>query len=170
MASQTHDEVQWLTEAEQEAWRAYLRGSRALVVALDDALLEEGIRLSEYEIVSMLSEAEGGRLRMSQLAAIVVQSRSRLTHTAKRLERMGWVQRRSCLDDRRGVELVLTDTGRRAVEGLAASHVRSVREHLIDVMTPQEFATLGDAMGKVLRAAQASGVDTSNAPGIDTTQ
>ena len=106
------DEPRWLSDSEQSAWRAYLRGSRILEEALDRDLQAQGLALSEYEILSMLSEAPRARLRMSELADLVVQSRSRLTHTATRLEKRGWVVRESCLSDRRGVELVLTEQGR----------------------------------------------------------
>ena len=78
------DAPRWLTEPEQRAWRAYLRGSRLLEVSLDRALAPHGTQLSEYEVISMLSEAPGGRLRMSALADLVVQSRSRITHTSVR--------------------------------------------------------------------------------------
>jgi DNA-binding MarR family transcriptional regulator len=140
----------WLTPAEQASWRTYLRGSRLLMEALDTALVEHGVRLTEYEILSMLSEAPAGRLRMSVLAQLVVQSRSRLTHTATRLERLGWVERRSCLEDRRGVELTLTSTGREVLEDLSRTHVRSVRDNFVDLLSPEQFATLGEAMGRVV--------------------
>jgi DNA-binding MarR family transcriptional regulator len=140
----------WLTTDEQAGWRHYLRGTRLLNEALDAALVEHGLRLTEYEILSMLSEAPGGRLRMSVLAGLVVQSRSRLTHTATRLERLGWVERRSCLDDRRGVELTLTGTGRQVLEEVAKAHVASVRENFLDLLTPEQFATVGEAMGRVV--------------------
>lgn len=142
----------WLTESEQASWRAYLRGNRLISEVLDATLQQHGVRLTEYEILSMVSEAPGGRLRMSVLADLVVQSRSRLTHTAARLEERGWVNRVSCLEDRRGVELVLTRAGREAIEELAAIHVASVREHFVDLMTPEEFAALGQAMATVVRA------------------
>ncbi|MEP6648701.1 MAG: MarR family transcriptional regulator [Lapillicoccus sp.] len=147
------DEPRWLDDAEQQAWRAYLRGARFLEEALDRDLQAHGLQLSEYEILSMLSESEGGRLRMSDLADLVVQSRSRLTHTAARLEKRGWVVRQSCLSDRRGVELVLTDEGWERLTETAKAHVESVRRHLLDVMTPDEFAALGTAMAKVRDAA-----------------
>lgn len=150
-----HDrgEPRWLTEDEQEAWRAYLRASRALEVSLDRDLQTHGVGLSEYELLSMLSESPGGRLRMSTLADLIIQSRSRVTHTAARLEKRGWVTRESCLDDRRGVELVLTPAGRREVGAMAQIHVDSVRRHLVDVMSPEQFTALGEAMALV-RAAQ----------------
>lgn len=155
--TQDADGARWLDEDEQRAWRAYLRGSRMLELALDRDLGRFGTQLSEYEIISMLSEAPQGRLRMSALAELVVQSRSRVTHTAARLERRGWVRREPCLDDRRGVELVLTDEGRAAVEEMAPGHVASVRTHLIDLMTPEEFAALGRAMSHVRDEISESG-------------
>jgi DNA-binding MarR family transcriptional regulator len=155
--SSSPDERRWLSPQEQAAWRAYLRGSRLLEAALDKDLQSHGVQLSEYEIISMLSEAPGRRLRMSSLADLVVQSRSRLTHTAARLEKRDWVRRESCLDDRRGVELVLTDRGWDAVQGMAAVHVDSVRRHLVDTMTPEMFAALGSAMDAIRSAIVESG-------------
>lgn len=105
----------WLTPEQQDAWRQYLRGYRALEVALDGDLVTLGMSLAEYEILSMLSEADGQRMRMGALADIVVQSRSRITHTAKRLETRGWVTREACKGDARGVELVLTEQGMAAL-------------------------------------------------------
>lgn len=147
----------WLSEAEQLHWRAYLRGSRELTQALDKDLQDQGISLSEYELVSMLSEAPGMQMRMSTLADLVVQSRSRVTHTASRLEKKGWVKRTTTPEDGRGVLLLLTAKGRRAVERFAEVHVSSVRQHLVDVLSPEEFAAMGAAMGKV-RAAMGTGI------------
>jgi len=143
------DCVRWLSDAEQASWRAVLRGTRLLERALDDALGDAGLQLSEYEIISMLSEQSNHRLRMSELSAMVVQSRSRLTHTAKRLEDRGWVTREQCSDDRRGVELVLTTGGLTAVRDISRVHVQSVRDNLVDIMTPAQFAALGEAMAIV---------------------
>jgi DNA-binding MarR family transcriptional regulator len=149
--------TRWLSAQEQEHWRAYLRGSRLLEVSLDRDLQSHGVQLSEYEIISMLSEAPRHRLRMSGLADQVVQSRSRLTHTAARLEKRGWVRRESCLEDRRGVELVLTDAGLEAVREMAQVHVESVRRNIVDTMTPAQFAALGEAMAVMRDAILGSG-------------
>jgi DNA-binding MarR family transcriptional regulator len=153
------DGVRWLSADEQRAWRAYLRGTRELDVALDRDLQAEGVSLSEYELLSMLSEAPGGRLRMSALADLIVQSRSRVTHTAARLERRGWVLRTPAPDDGRGVLLELTGDGRAAVERFAVVHVRSVRRHLVDVLAPEQFRALGGAM-QAIRDAYAADPST----------
>ena len=152
------DGFTWLSDSEQASWRAILRGTRLLETALDDALHDSGLQLSEYEIISMLSESPSRRLRMSELAAMVVQSRSRLTHTAKRLEARGWVTREQCLGDRRGVELVLTPVGLEAVDEIAKVHVQSVRDNLVDIMTPAQFSAIGDAMAIVCDHLDPEGV------------
>lgn len=158
MAGTGDDDVRWLTDAEQASWRAILRGTRLLERALDDALGDAGIQLSEYEILSMLSEGPNHRLRMSELAAMVVQSRSRLTHTAKRLEDRGWVTREQCADDKRGVELVLTGGGLAAVGDISRIHVQSVRDNLVDIMSPEQFRAIGDAMAIVRDHLDPTGV------------
>ncbi|QDO89856.1 MarR family transcriptional regulator [Ornithinimicrobium ciconiae] len=150
------EDVRWLSAQEQGAWRAYLRASRLITVALDEGLTEHGTRLTEYEILSMLSEAPGGRLRMSALAQRVVQSRSRLTHTATRLEKLGWVERRAVREDRRGVELILAPKGWEVLKELSAVHVRDVRRVLIDRLDPDEFAALGRAMARIVEAYDVS--------------
>ncbi len=156
-------EPRWLDATEQSAWRAYLRGSRELEVALDRDLAEHGVSLPEYELVSMLSEAPAGRSRMSVLADYIVQSRSRVTHTAGRLEKRGWVVREPAPDDGRGVVLCLTDEGWAAIRDLACTHVRSVRRHLIDVLTREQLVALGDAMQSVRDANTSPGAEETNA-------
>lgn len=142
-------QTNWLDADEQQHWRAYLRGSRLLERALVDDLAPLGIQLTEYELLSMLSESPGHRTRMSRLADDIIQSRSRVTHTASRLEKRGWVERCRATDDGRGVEISLTDAGREALEGMAATHVDSVRRHLVDVLTPEQFTALGEAMAAI---------------------
>lgn len=149
MAAEETSPTRWLTHEEQQAWRAYLRAHRELQVALDRDLTDFGISLPEYELLSMLSEQEGDRARMSVLADLVVQSRSRVTHTAKRLEQRGWVRREPTPEDGRGVALALTPEGRRMIERAAPTHVESVRAHFIDLLTPEQMAVLRDAFSQV---------------------
>jgi DNA-binding MarR family transcriptional regulator len=137
---------QWLDAEEQHAWREYLRASRLLEAALDHDLQAQGLQLSEYEIISMLSEQPDRRLRMSEIAELVVQSRSRLTHTAGRLEKRGWVRREACAGDRRGVELVLTDVGYAEIQRMAPTHVDSVRRNLVAHLSREDMLALGRAM------------------------
>ena len=152
------DTPRWLDDDEQQAWRQYLHASRLLEAVMDRDLQAHGLQLSEYEIIAVLSEMPGRRLRMSALAEMVVQSRSRLTHTAGRLADRGWVRREACVGDRRGVELVLTDAGRDAVVQMAPTHLRSVRDNLVNPLSREDFLALGRAMAAVARAIEPGGI------------
>ncbi|MFC7489943.1 MULTISPECIES: MarR family winged helix-turn-helix transcriptional regulator [unclassified Knoellia] len=149
MAASENPATRWLTQEEQQAWRAYLRAHRELQVALDRDLTDFGLSLPEYELLSMLSEQEGDRARMSVLADLVVQSRSRVTHTAKRLEQRGWVRREPTPEDGRGVALALTPDGRRMIESVAPVHVHSVRANFIDLLSEAQLVSLHDSFAKV---------------------
>lgn len=159
-----HTETRWLTESEQRAWRAYLRGGRMLIEALDRGLAAYGLSLSEYEIISMLSEVHNRQMRMSELAELVVQSRSRLTHTATRLEKRGWVMREPCQGDRRGVLLTLTATGAAKVTQIAPVHLEQVRAHLVDRLNHEQFIALGGAMEVVISGLDGLGSDFDDTP------
>ncbi len=50
-------EEPWLTQAEQHAWRSYLRVSRHLEVRLDNEWHRVGLSFAEYELTSV----DGGR-------------------------------------------------------------------------------------------------------------
>jgi DNA-binding MarR family transcriptional regulator len=149
---------QWLDAQEQGVWREYLRASRLLEAALDHDLQAHGLQLSEYEILSMLSEHPDRRLRMSVIAEMVVQSRSRLTHTAGRLENRGWVRREACAGDRRGVELVLTDAGFAEITRMAPTHVASVRTNLLYHLAREDLLALGLAMARISDGILSTGV------------
>ena len=142
--------VRWLSADQQRDWRAFRDGTVLLLDALGRDLEERsGLSLHEYEVMVRLSEAEGRTLRMSQLAADIAHSRSRLTHTIARMEEAGLVRRTACSEDARGVNCVLTYEGWAALVATAPGHVESVREHLVDVLSGEQLAALGDAMDAV---------------------
>lgn len=143
----------WLNADQQGVWRAYLAGSARIDKHLDAKLRPFGLDLSEYEILVVLSEDEERRMRMSDLADAVHQSRSRLTHTVTRMERKGLVERVPCPEDRRGVIAVLTDAGMSLLVTAAPAHVASVREIFVDVVDPGDYKALGRAMRAILAVA-----------------
>jgi len=143
----------WLDESQQHIWRSYLLASTRLVEELDQALGPFDLSLPEYELLVRLSEAPGRRARMGDLASSVRHSRSRLTHTAKRMENKGLIRRESCAGDGRGVHAVLTDDGMALLIEAAPAHVESVRRAFVDAISPADFQALGRAMCGVLRTA-----------------
>lgn len=146
----TERATRWLDAEQQRHWRAFRNGVALLMEALGRELEEQsGLSLHEYEVLVRLSEAPCRRMRMSELASGIGHSRSRLTHTIARMEAAGLVQRRACASDLRGVECALTDTGFQRLVAAAPGHVESVRAHLVDVLTDEQLAALGEAMAVV---------------------
>lgn len=147
-----HADVAWLDDEEQQAWRAWVRGYRLVMQSLEDSLVDTGLRMGEYEILAMLSETPDGCLRMSALADLVVQSRSRLTHTAKRLEALGLARRAKSSGDGRGVEVTLTSEGYELVQRVAPVHLNAVRGTFLDHFPRAELLELGSGMRRVIVA------------------
>jgi len=146
----TADETRWLSTDQQEHWRAYLVGSARLADALGRQLdHDSGLSLSEYEVLVRLSEAPDHTLRMSLLADELAHSRSRITHTVRRLEASGLVERQACEADGRGVNCRMTDVGFARLQAAAPGHVTAVRTHLVDVLTDDQLRSLGEAMAAV---------------------
>jgi DNA-binding MarR family transcriptional regulator len=136
-------QTRWLDEYEQVTWRTYLAATKAIGEAIDSQLQRDAdIPLTYYEILVRLSEAADRMLRMSQLAERCLASRSRLSHAVTRLEERGWVERRPCADDGRGMLASLTTEGMAALADAAPGHVNAVREQIFDRLTPEQVKQL----------------------------
>jgi len=155
----TKPEPRWLDDAQQRAWRAFVLGSTLLFDRLDgDLRRHHGLSLVEYEILVRLSEREG-RMRMAQLAHSLAHSRSRVTHTIKRMEDAGLVTREDSPDDGRGVLAVITDRGRLMLDNVVPTHVNGVRDHLVDLADADDFAAVGRVFDAVADDLIASNPD-----------
>jgi DNA-binding MarR family transcriptional regulator len=142
-----------LDTRELRAWRGLLRVHAQLSKALDAQLeAAHGLQLTSYEVLMYLSDADGGRMRMNDLAASVLLSRSGLTRLVDRLEREGYLERCSCAHDARGAFAVLTQAGREKLEAARETHLAGVRELFLAHFTPEELDVLGDAWERVLKA------------------
>lgn len=145
-------ETRWLSDQEQQSWRAFIDGCRALFDVLDRQLqAESNLPHAYFEILIPLSEEPGRALRMSELAERARSSRSRLSHAVARLEERGWVRRTDCPTDKRGQLAELTDEGFAMVQAAAPGHVRAVREYLIDQLSPEQVRALGEIGDTMLR-------------------
>src|SRR5258708_4477614 len=144
------DDVRWLTEPEMEAWRGLVRSTTGLLATLDNELqAEHGMTLGDYEVLAHLSEARDRAIRMRALALRLRLSPSGITRRIDGLVKNGLVERRKCPSDRRGSNAVLTPLGLKTLETAAPTHVRGVREHFIDRLSPSEITQLASALSAI---------------------
>jgi len=143
-------EARWLDESQQSSWRALMMGITLLLDRLDADLRRSfDISLAEYEILVRLSERPHRQLRMAQLADAMAHSRSRVTHTVKRMEGAGLVERTTSAEDGRGVVCAMTEEGYALLETMAPVHVNGVRDYLVDLASDDDFEALGRVMNAV---------------------
>ncbi|WP_327683123.1 MarR family winged helix-turn-helix transcriptional regulator [Kitasatospora sp. NBC_00458] len=98
-------------------WRDLLARHAQTACLLDRELGERhGLGMSEFEVLERLVEGcDGGShgLRIQELADTVHLSQSALSRLIGRLEKAGLVTRAMCASDRRGIQVALTEDGRR---------------------------------------------------------
>ena len=131
-------------------WRAFLRTHALLVDVLGEELEQAcNLPLTWYDVLVNLAAAEGDELRMNDLASAVLLSRSGLTRLVDRMVAAGYVERRACPSDRRGLLAVLTPAGRDALRAAAPTHLRGVEEHFLARLDDEDLAALGRAFAKM---------------------
>jgi DNA-binding MarR family transcriptional regulator len=148
-------EAAWLDPDEMAAWRAFLHSGIRVLERLDAELqATHGLTLADYEVLSTLSEADDDKMRMTELSAVVLVSKSRLSYRVDRLEARGLVKRAATGSDRRAIYAVLDPAGRKLLEQAAPTHVDGVRRHLIDLLTPAQRRGLTHSLHRALASLE----------------
>jgi DNA-binding MarR family transcriptional regulator len=132
------------------AWILFLESYRRVIVTLDDELQSErGLSLAWYDVLIQLFDAPDHRLRMNELASVVLLSKSGLTRLVDRMEAAGLVERASSPTDRRGSFAVLTPRGEQVFRKAAPVHLDGIQRHFACHLTATEARTLARAFEKV---------------------
>lgn len=140
-------------ERQLAAWRAFLRAHARVVDRLDHELQkEQDLPLTWYDVLLHLAEAPDKRLRLSELASVLLLSRSGITRLVDRLVEEGLVERQVCDTDRRGSYAVLSAEGRARLRQAAPVHLRGVDEHFAAHLDDHEVEALRSGLEKVAGA------------------
>src|SRR5712692_7331794 len=132
-----------------EAWHSLLRAHATLMRQLEmDLEKETGLALADFDVLAQLSRA-GGHLRMTELAARALISRSGMTRRVARLVEEGLVRRANADADARGVVVMLTDSGLDRLTVAAPVHLRGVSDLFAAKLNDQELAVFERALTKV---------------------
>ncbi|MGX5358880.1 MarR family winged helix-turn-helix transcriptional regulator [Kocuria sp. KH4] len=139
-----------------DVWQLFFETSALLTTELETRLKEHGCSLMDYQVLLLLRDADHHRLRMGELAQRLVFSPSRLSYQIGVLEKRGWVRRRPCPEDRRGLEAELTAEGLAAFRRLRPAHARDVEELFLDVLEGDDAQRLRAVMERVARRVRPS--------------
>ena len=137
----------WLDGEQQRAWLAYIRVQLRLTYEMNRQLLaDSGMSLPDYDVLTGLSVAEGGRMQITVLAAQIGWERSRVSHHVRRMAARGLVACGLSAADKRVTEVTLTDQGRQALAEAAPGHVDLVRRLFFDGLPAGLVGPLSEAL------------------------
>lgn len=128
------------TEIEQNAWGGFL-GTYARMNRMieEDLQSHSNITHVEFEILLRLSWSENKKMRIQDIAAQSVLTRSGVSRVVERLEKAGLVTREEASEDRRGAYAVLTEEGAIRFQTAIQKHVEFVRKNFLSLFGEEEL-------------------------------
>ena len=133
-----------------ESWISFIRSHSAITRELSAQLQREhGLTLNDYEVLLVLSHAEGGKMRRVDLAETILLTASGITRLLEGLERAGYVCKETCPSDARVSYAKLTDDGRQKLSEAAVTHLRGIDELFLGRYSRSELATLAELLSRL---------------------
>ncbi|MGK5683755.1 MarR family winged helix-turn-helix transcriptional regulator [Actinoplanes sp. URMC 104] len=150
------DASPWLDGEQQRAWLAWIRLQMRLSYEINRQLqADSGLSMADYDVLTALSVAPGGRHPITVLANGLGWERSRVSHHVKRMAKRDLVRMQAAAHDARVTEVGLTDTGRRVLEEAAPGHVALVKRLFFGGLQGSQVLPLAELLetvyGHVLR-------------------
>jgi DNA-binding MarR family transcriptional regulator len=147
-----------LNESERIAWIRLALVSQGIPALLDAQLrADSAITHFEYLVLNFLDGPEGPSVPMTRLAELTSGSLSRLSHVVARLEKAGYATRSRSADDGRVTVATITPTGKEVFRAAAPGHVANIRRLVFDHLDPEDVATLGTIMAKLVPSVDPHG-------------
>ena len=149
-----------LDHLQSSVWRLFLTAHTRLVDRIELKLAEAKLPpLEWYDVLLALKEADGYRLRLSELADCVLLSRSNLTRLVDRLEKAELLSREPCPSDRRGTFAILTESGLAMQQRMWAIYAEGIAHHFAAHISDDEAKRLQDVFKRLLTAAEPNQAD-----------
>jgi DNA-binding MarR family transcriptional regulator len=108
-----------------------------------------GLSINDFEVLLRLDPVSPPGLRLGELRSAVRLTQPSLSREVARLEHRGWLARADVPDDGRGVLVSITAGGRDVLRRAVPVHAQTIREFLLDLLTPGELDLLAQALGRV---------------------
>jgi MarR family transcriptional regulator, 2-MHQ and catechol-resistance regulon repressor len=116
-------------------WIVLTRCHRALSQFVERSIVESGLCLSDFAALEVLLHK--GPLTISEIQAKVPLASGSMTAAVDRIERKGFIIRKTTPEDRRARLLELTPAGKRVVESAFKKHAQDL-EAVMSVLSEEE--------------------------------
>jgi DNA-binding MarR family transcriptional regulator len=143
----TTDDTAWLDHDELAAWVNLIKLASRIVTLTDGEFRRtRSITGRDYELLHHVSTSDDGR-RLNELASLIDDTSSCITHRVNRLYTAGLVDKESDSTDLRARRVVLTPAGRALLEQTAPEHVARVRAWITDPLDRTDLVELARITG-----------------------
>jgi DNA-binding MarR family transcriptional regulator len=127
-----------------------LRSYSALTREMSARLHEgHGLRINDFEVLLLLSQADEDAMRGVDLAEAVQLTQSGITRLIDGLEKQGYVIRRACDTDARVSYAALTKEGRAKLEEASETHLAAIQETFAERYSESELDQLADLLSRL---------------------
>jgi len=142
-----------LDSARNSLWRLFLTVHTHLVERVEKDFKQAELPPFEwYDVLLALKQAPNQRLRLSELAEVLLVNRTNVTRLADRLEKANLIQREACLGDRRGAFAVLTEAGLAMQQTMWKVYSQSILEYFARHLEEEEVKVMTIALQRILEA------------------
>jgi DNA-binding MarR family transcriptional regulator len=144
------------TDIDLAAWRAILLTQSRVLRAIErDLDSSRSVPLNWYDVLLELNAAPKRQLRMQDLAARAVLSRTRVSRIVTELEAAGYVERLPDPADRRAWLATLTPAGRAALKQTAPHYLDGIARHFNQYVSADDRSRIAEILQPVVEAHQA---------------
>lgn len=138
--------------------------SRRIKRLMDETLTERSLTWGEWKVLGLLRQSPESRRSPGYLAVHAELSSGAMTNRLDNLEKRGLIRRLPDPNDRRGIQVELTEAGRLAYEESTAA--QAAKEALIaSALTAKEKDELNNLLRRLMLVAEQ--LDTTPPPGED---
>lgn len=142
-----------LDSARNSLWKLFLTVHTRLVDRVEQDLRQAELPPFEwYDVLIALKQAPEQRMRLSELADVLLVNRTNVTRLADRLETAGLIRREVCQNDRRGAFAVLTKVGSKMQQKMWAVYAQTIAQTFGCHLTEADVATFTKALSAMLTA------------------
>ncbi|NYE94699.1 DNA-binding MarR family transcriptional regulator [Psychromicrobium silvestre] len=140
-----------------DSWESFFRAQVRVLQRLQRDPVFKKISIREYDVLYTLSNCPSGWVRLNELNRNVLLTQPSMSRLVERLEARGLIQRRAAEEDRRGVEIGLTQAGRELQKTIGREHAQDIHCLFSSSLSEQEMRELIRLSNKL--EATANGTD-----------
>jgi DNA-binding MarR family transcriptional regulator len=140
--------VSELDDEQLATWRAFLNAHARMTRAIGRELAEAGLPdLAWYDLLWTLYRRPGRSLRVKELANAVVLSPTAMSRFVDRVEAAGCVRREPDPEDRRALQVTLTDEGVELLRRMWPVYRRGIERHFAAHLDGASLREMLERMG-----------------------